>query len=124
MDTQEPGTEQEGKVSKSQKKKLKKLKAANGDAVEAHTPEKSEKTKEKGDKKEKVKGGEARTLQGGVLAADHKVGTGPIAKSGNLVSMRYVGKLQNGKVFDQNTKGKPVSDQCRGPIRDINLPVL
>lgn len=116
MDTHEPGAEQEERVSKSQKKKLKKLKAANSEAVDAHTPEKSEKTKEKRDKKEQAKGGEPRMLQGGVLVADHKVGTGPIAKSGNMVSMRYVGKLQNGKVFDQNMKGTPVSDQPHGPI--------
>lgn len=117
MDTQEPGTEPDEKLSKSQKKKLKKLKGANGEAVDAPTPEKSDKTKEKGDKKEKggkkekAKSGEPKTLQGGVVVVDHKVGTGPVAKSGSLVSMRYVGKLQNGKVFDQNVKGTPVSDQ-------------
>ncbi|KAM5530387.1 hypothetical protein V8D89_015948 [Ganoderma adspersum] len=115
MDTQEPGTEPDEKLSKSQKKKLKKLKGANGEAVDAPTPEKSDKTKEKGEKKEKEKGGkkekaksgEPKTLQGGVVVVDHKVGTGPVAKSGSVVSMRYVGKLQNGKVFDQNVKGTP-----------------
>ena len=38
-----------------------------------------------------------------------KSGTGPIAKAGNRVSMRYVGKLQTGSIFDANTKGKPFS---------------
>ena len=38
-----------------------------------------------------------------------KSGTGPTAKAGNRVSMRYVGKLQNGSIFDANTKGKPFS---------------
>jgi len=40
---------------------------------------------------------------------DKKAGTGPTAKFGNRVSMRYVGKLENGTVFDANTKGKPFS---------------
>ncbi|KAI1796513.1 hypothetical protein LXA43DRAFT_1057799 [Ganoderma leucocontextum] len=112
MDTQEPGPEPEETLSKSQKKKLKKLKAANGEGVEAPTPEKSDKTKEKANKKEKgdkekTKGGEPRTLLGGVQVVDHKVGTGPMAKSGHSVLMRYIGKLQSGKVFDQNIKGSP-----------------
>nr|VWO98353.1 Zn(2)-C6 fungal-type domain-containing protein [Ganoderma boninense] len=108
MDTQEPGAEPDEKLSKSQKKKLKKLKGANGEAVDAPTPDKSDKTKgDKKEKKEKVKGSEPKTLQGGVVVVDHKVGTGPPAKSGNTVSMRYVGKLQNGKIFDQNVKGTP-----------------
>lgn len=34
---------------------------------------------------------------------------GPVAKPGNRVSMRYVGKLQNGSIFDSNTKGRPFS---------------
>ncbi|PIL34255.1 hypothetical protein GSI_03966 [Ganoderma sinense ZZ0214-1] len=106
MDTQ--GAEPDEKLSKSQKKKLKKLKGTNGEAVDAPSPEKSDKTKgDKKEKKEKAKGSEPKTLQGGVVVVDHKVGTGPSAKSGNMVSMRYVGKLQNGKVFDQNIKGTP-----------------
>ena len=32
---------------------------------------------------------------------------GKLAKGGNSVRMRYVGKLKNGKVFDSNTKGQP-----------------
>jgi FK506-binding nuclear protein len=57
---------------------------------------------------------------------DKKLGSGAAAKKGNKVSMRYIGKLQNGKVFDcklpttfycnpstnrhvANTKGKPFS---------------
>ncbi|KAI0633471.1 hypothetical protein C8Q77DRAFT_1115145 [Trametes polyzona] len=104
--------EQEGKLSKAQLKKQKKLKAANGEAVAAATPEKSEEKKGKQEKKkekaekEKPKG-ETKTLQGGVKVVDHKVGTGPQAKAGDMVSMRYIGKLESGKVFDQNTKGKP-----------------
>lgn len=31
----------------------------------------------------------------------------PKTKNGSKVSIRYVGKLTNGKTFDSNTKGKP-----------------
>lgn len=68
---------------------------------------------------EKGKGkvnGEAKTLEGGLKIQDHKVGSGPAAKSGNLVKVRYVGKLQNGKIFDSNTKGEPVSHNFSHPI--------
>ena len=41
----------------------------------------------------------AKTVQG-VKIDDKKLGTGPAAKKGNKVSMRYIGKLQDGKVFD------------------------
>ncbi|KAI0718977.1 hypothetical protein C8T65DRAFT_637625 [Cerioporus squamosus] len=104
--------EQEGKLTKAQKKQLKKLKAANGEAVEAPSPEKSEKKgEEKGKKEKKEKGDkakvEAKTLAGGVQVEDHKAGSGPAAKRGNHVTVRYVGKLTNGKVFDKNTSGKP-----------------
>lgn len=121
METDEP------KLSKAQQKKLnKKLKAEGGKAVpagesakEAEKPkeqskkEKKEQPKkeEKGKEAEKGKGkvnGEVKTLDGGLKVQDHKVGTGPAAKSGNLVKVRYVGKLQNGKIFDSNTKGEPV----------------
>lgn len=36
----------------------------------------------------------------GVKIDDKKLGNGPAAKSGNSVSMRYIGKLEDGKVFD------------------------
>jgi FK506-binding nuclear protein len=36
----------------------------------------------------------------GVKSDDKKLGKGPAAKSGTSVSMRYIGKLENGKVFD------------------------
>ncbi|CAN3374193.1 hypothetical protein DIURU_004114 [Diutina rugosa] len=50
-----------------------------------------------------------KTLLGGVITEDRKVGTGKAAKSGQKVSIRYIGKLKNGKVFDKNTSGKPFS---------------
>lgn len=36
----------------------------------------------------------------GVNIDDKKLGKGPAAKKGNKVGMRYIGKLQDGKVFD------------------------
>jgi len=107
----------EGKLSKAEKKKLKKLKAENGEAVttSSDTPKTaSEPKKEKASepKKEKAKpAGEAKEIAGGLTIQDVKTGTGPQAKKGNTVSMRYIGRLQGpgGKVFDKNTKGKPLS---------------
>ncbi|KAF9889245.1 peptidylprolyl isomerase fpr4 [Aspergillus nanangensis] len=43
----------------------------------------------------------------GVKIDDKKLGKGNAAKSGNTVAMRYIGKLEDGKVFDSNKKGKP-----------------
>lgn len=107
--------ETDEKLSKAQQKKQKKLKAASGEAVPAATPEKKdEKKKEKKEKAEKEKPkAETKIVAGGVKLVDNKTGTGPQAKTGDMVSMRYIGKLENGKIFDQNTKGKPV---CSGYV--------
>ncbi|KIJ67646.1 hypothetical protein HYDPIDRAFT_26065 [Hydnomerulius pinastri MD-312] len=111
--------ETEEKLSKSQKKKLaKKLKGEDGKAIPAPTEDKKkeDKKKDKAEKKEKEgekkskeveKKGETRTLEGGVKIRDVKVGTGKMAKKGDKVDMRYIGKLTNGNVFDKNVKGKP-----------------
>lgn len=45
----------------------------------------------------------------GVTVDDRKIGTGPAAKKGSRVEMRYIGKLKDGKVFDANKSGKPFS---------------
>ena len=115
-------------------KKAKKLKAENGaavpvsadaDAGEKKKGEKKDKKAKKGveskegdSKKEEGTGGDVKQKQGdkgatrelpsGLTIQDAKVGDGPQAKSGMKVNMRYVGKLLDGKVFDSNTKGKPV----------------
>lgn len=118
-------------------KKAKKLKAENGAAVpvsadvtvdaqkKSEKKDKKEKKAKKGveskegdSKKEEGKGGDVKQKQGdkgamrdlpsGLKIQDAKVGDGPQAKSGAKVNMRYVGKLPDGKVFDSNTKGKPV----------------
>ncbi|KIK45116.1 hypothetical protein CY34DRAFT_801970 [Suillus luteus UH-Slu-Lm8-n1] len=116
MDTDEQPVE---KVSK--KKKAKKQKGEDGKAIPVAAEEKAaepkgekeeEKKADKKDKKkqkgsEEKKGGASKELAGGVKIRDVKTGDGKAAKNGARVSMRYIGKLQNGKVFDQNTKGKP-----------------
>lgn len=48
-----------------------------------------------------------QTLPSGLVLEDNKTGTGAAAKSGQRVQMRYIGRLSNGKIFDQNTKGAP-----------------
>ncbi|KAK0461201.1 uncharacterized protein EV420DRAFT_1762506 [Desarmillaria tabescens] len=103
------------KLSKAEKKKAKKQKGEDGKpvVVEADAPaDKSDKPSKK-DKKEKSettgKTLAEKELPGGLKIKDSKVGTGPQAKKGNTVQMRYIGKLTNGKVFDSNTKGKPFS---------------
>ena len=40
-----------------------------------------------------------KTVQG-VKIDDKKLGSGPAAKKGNKVGMRYIGKLEDGQVFD------------------------
>ncbi|KAK6519849.1 peptidylprolyl isomerase fpr4 [Arthrobotrys conoides] len=69
---------------------------------------KSEKTKTEKTKDEKptTQSSKSRTVDG-VKIEDHKLGSGPEAKKGQKVSMRYIGKLTDGKVFDSNKKGKP-----------------
>jgi FK506-binding nuclear protein len=136
--------EGEAKLSKKQQKKLKNNK---GEAVAAETKEAAkESPATKGDKKVQFAknleqgptGTEAKKAEGkpkgelgvktikGVKIDDKKLGSGPAAKKGDRVGMRYIGKLVDGKVFDckyisslrvnfyltwvtANKKGKPFS---------------
>lgn len=127
METDEQPAE---KLSKSAKKKAKKQKGEDGKAIpvveekaaEPKGEKKADKEEKKADKKEEKKekkkqkaaeekkGGAYQELAGGVKIRDVKTGDGKTAKSGARVSMRYVGKLQNKQIFDQNVKGKPVSN--------------
>ncbi|ESK97034.1 fkbp-type peptidyl-prolyl [Moniliophthora roreri MCA 2997] len=91
------------KTTPKTEKKKKKQKLDTDGANEKAEKEKSEKKKEKA-KEEKAT---ERELPGGLKIKDSKIGTGPAAKKGQTISMRYIGKLQNGKTFDSNTKGKP-----------------
>ncbi|CBQ67366.1 related to FK506-binding protein (FKBP) [Sporisorium reilianum SRZ2] len=46
-------------------------------------------------------------LPSGLVIEEKSAGNGAPCKAGQKVGMRYVGKLTNGKVFDQCTSGKP-----------------
>lgn len=102
------------KLSKKQQKKLKNNK---GEAVEAdkESPKDAKKVQfaknleqgPTGPAAEKSTGTlGVKTVQG-VSVDDRKLGTGRVVKKGNKVGVRYIGKLQDGKVFDANKKGKP-----------------
>lgn len=47
-----------------------------------------------------------RTIEGGVVVEDLTVGTGAPAKSGKNVTVYYVGRLKNGKKFDETRQGE------------------
>ncbi|KAL2264385.1 hypothetical protein VTK26DRAFT_4853 [Humicola hyalothermophila] len=64
--------------------------------------------KDKVEKTEKKASVSVKVVQG-VTIDDRKIGTGRTVKAGDRVGMRYIGKLQNGKVFDSNKKGTPFS---------------
>lgn len=53
---------------------------------------------------EKQKAGLGLKVVQGVTIDDKKLGKGPAVKKGDKVGMRYIGKLQDGKVFDGTTK--------------------
>ncbi|XP_058444368.1 46 kDa FK506-binding nuclear protein [Malaya genurostris] len=84
------------KVAKVEKKPSKQNGLENGKA--------SSKELKKDDKqKDEAK---IRTLQGGLVVEDIKVGTGPEAKPGKKVVVYYEGRLKkNNKIFDSTSKG-------------------
>jgi FK506-binding nuclear protein len=105
------------------KKQQKKLKKNNGEAapVEAKKDAKDAKETTKSDKKvqfaKNLEQGPTGSSQDkksadkttgtlgvkevqGVKIDDKRLGKGPAAKNGNTVAMRYIGKLEDGKVFD------------------------
>ena len=109
--------EGEAKLSKSEMKKLKKQKKNDGEAADttksATNGEKKvqfAKNLEQGPtpsasaKDDQTAAGTTGTLGvknvQGVTVDDKKLGKGPAAKKGDRVGMRYIGKLENGKVFD------------------------
>ncbi|KAG6918710.1 hypothetical protein DXG01_012195 [Tephrocybe rancida] len=98
--------EDTAKPTKAEKKK-KKQKTEAAQPTEITKKEKEvPKDKEEAPKTKAVE----KEIAGGIKILDSKIGTGPLAKKGNTVRMRYIGKLTSGKVFDKNVKGKPVSN--------------
>ena len=70
----------------------------------------------KSDKKPEAKALDGKATVGvkevqGVTIDDRKLGSGPAAKKGSKVEMRYIGKLENGKVFD----GKQKPEEATSP---------
>ncbi|CAD6568413.1 MAG: peptidylprolyl isomerase fpr4 [Alectoria sarmentosa] len=81
-----------------------------GPASSPETPKRDNQDKTKSDlKKEEGKPNASLGVKmvQGVKIDDKKLGTGPAAKKGSKVGMRYIGKLKDGKVFDSNKKGSP-----------------
>ncbi|KLO86155.1 probable FPR3-prolyl cis-trans isomerase [Fusarium fujikuroi] len=106
----------DAKLSKKQQKKLKNNK---GEAVATDEKKDAKKVQfaknlEQGPtgSAEKAKQGKATTgvkVVQGVTIDDRTIGNGRTVKNGDTVGVRYIGKLQNGKQFDANKKGKPFS---------------
>ncbi|KAF5017751.1 hypothetical protein F66182_10299 [Fusarium sp. NRRL 66182] len=106
----------DAKLSKKQQKKLKNNK---GEAIAAEEKKDAKKVQfaknlEQGPtgstekaKQDKAAGG-VKVVQG-VTIDDRTIGNGRTVKNGDTVGVRYIGKLQNGKQFDANKKGKPFS---------------
>jgi len=92
--------EQAAATSNKKQKAQEQAKKPEAKKPEAKKPE----PKKQEPKKEEPK---VTKLANGLIIEDIKVGTGPKAKSGQRIGMRYIGKLKNGKVFDKNVSGKP-----------------
>ncbi|OQO11708.1 hypothetical protein B0A48_03435 [Cryoendolithus antarcticus] len=119
----EPLTNGDAKLSKKQQKKLKKNDGTAAAAGAQDAPSSANgadkksvqfaKELEQGPTPSKTPDAKPKTSTGiktvqGVTIDDKKIGTGPAAKKGDRIGMRYIGKLQkDNKVFDSNKKGKP-----------------
>ncbi|KAJ3248519.1 peptidylprolyl isomerase fpr4 [Chytriomyces hyalinus] len=68
---------------------------------------KKEQPKKEESKKEEPTNSKKKTLPNGLTIEDIVEGKGALAKNGKKVSVRYIGKLTNGKTFDSNSSGKP-----------------
>ncbi|KAH6898794.1 hypothetical protein B0T10DRAFT_454114 [Thelonectria olida] len=103
--------------AKEAKKQQKKLKNNKGEAVSTEDSKKKvqfAKNLEQGPTGSAEKAKQAKATTGvkvvqGVTIDDRTIGKGRSVKNGDSVGVRYIGKLQNGQVFDANKKGKPFS---------------
>ena len=100
--------------TEEEKPKEKKKKNEKGQAEKVkEEPKKTKEESKKTDKKtEKSSENKRVTLSKTISYEDAKQGTGPAAKAGKKIGMRYIGKLlkdgkPSGKPFDSNTSGKP-----------------
>ncbi|KAJ3187593.1 peptidylprolyl isomerase fpr4 [Entophlyctis luteolus] len=102
------------KWSKKEKKMLQKQLREEQPKPSEKQEKSSEQLNEKqNDKKQKEKKDDSSSQKkvtkhpNGMIIEEVVEGSGPIAKVGSRVGVRYVGKLTNGKVFDSSTSGKP-----------------
>ena len=70
-------------------------------------------------KDDKSKSGLGVKVIQGVKIDDKKLGDGPIAKKGDKVAMRYIGKLEDGKVFDGKSYDYQSLFCCSELIMDV-----
>ncbi|XP_053611595.1 46 kDa FK506-binding nuclear protein [Plodia interpunctella] len=118
LDTSKEEKVDVSKLTKSQKKRLKKKlreqakaqpqvngvdKSKKADGQQQKAEKKKPETKKEDGAAEKK---EKKSLSGGVSIEDTKVGSGPAAKPGKFVTVYYEGRLkQNNKMFDNCLKG-------------------
>ncbi|KAK7116010.1 46 kDa FK506-binding nuclear protein-like isoform X2 [Littorina saxatilis] len=96
-----------GDATKKKKKKKKKNKNKTEENTQEKQPE-EEASGESASPKLTPAPGKKRTVAGGIVVEDVKIGHGPEAKPGKNVSVYYVGTLaKNTKRFDSCLKGKP-----------------
>ncbi|KAL7752652.1 peptidylprolyl isomerase fpr3 [Sorochytrium milnesiophthora] len=98
------------KQSPAQEQPSKKQKNAKGDANAKEETKADKKQKQQPEQKQKQAASpQTKKLSGGITAIDTHPGdqNSKSAKRGSKVSVRYIGKLTNGKIFDQNAKGAP-----------------
>lgn len=104
-DDEEDDSEDEqpkAKIAKVEKKGSKQNGLENGKA----SPKELKKEEKAAGQKDEGAGGKTRTLQGGLVVEDLKVGGGAEAKPGKKVAVYYEGRLKkNNKVFDSAAKG-------------------
>ncbi|KAJ2206044.1 peptidylprolyl isomerase fpr3 [Coemansia sp. RSA 353] len=99
--------EEEAAKTKKPKAKKEEPKKVKEEVKKVKEEVKEEPKKTKEEAKKEAKKAKSIELQGGVVAEVKKEGAGAGVKKGARVGMYYIGKLTTGKVFDQNTKGKP-----------------
>lgn len=94
--------------AKENKKPAKAVESEKSNAAQAEALKKDQSTEKIAkSQKQEASGPKKQVLAGGLVVEDKTGGNGAVAKPGKRVAVRYIGKLKNGKVFDQNTKGDP-----------------
>ncbi|KAF2900878.1 hypothetical protein ILUMI_05283 [Ignelater luminosus] len=100
------------KTPNKQDKTPKQDKKENKTPKQDKTPKENKTPKQKSEIATKSPGEQAqspqkRTIEGGIIIQDIKVGDGPIAKSGKLLQVYYEGRLKhNNKLFDKLVQGQ------------------